>query len=91
MSSVSLPSPSSMTIVMPYAVYLSGHAGEGSLYRRVRNTSKTVLIRMGHELGRIEGVLSGTDDRAQDGDHKYSTSAYEPDMIMFRASFSRQA
>ena len=91
MSSVSLPSPSSMTIVMPYAIYLSGHTGEGSLYRRVRNTSETVLICIGCELGRIEGVLSGTDDRAQDSDHKYSTSAYEPDMFMFRVSFSHQA
>ena len=80
-----------MTIVMPYAVYLSGHTGEGSLYRHVCNTSKTILICIGRELRHIEGMLSGTDDQAQDGDHKYSTSTYEPDMFMFRASFSRQA
>jgi len=40
---------------------------------------RVVLIRMRSELGRIEDMLSRTDDQAQHGDHKYGTSAYEPD------------
>ena len=37
-----------------------------------------VPVRMRHELGGVEDMLSETDDQTQHGDHQYGTSVDEP-------------